>query len=84
MSNKTKQEPAITGSSTPEPIVKKRRGRKGRKSQKRDVKGKLAGKAGIRNTATKRGRRGFSKAGRKGVNVHGYGALTRFKHNPKM
>ena len=33
MSNKTKQEPAITGSSTPEPIVKKRRGRKPSKKQ---------------------------------------------------
>jgi len=38
-----------------------------------------AGKAGRKNTATKRGRRGFSKAGPKGVNRHGYGALTRFK-----
>ena len=33
MSNKTKQEPAITGSSTPEPAVKKRRGRKPSKKQ---------------------------------------------------
>ena len=33
MSNKTKQEPAITGSSTPEPIVKKRRARKPSKKQ---------------------------------------------------
>ena len=33
MSNKTKQEPAITGSSTPEPIVKKRRGRNPSKKQ---------------------------------------------------
>tara|TARA_Y100000114_G_scaffold58285_1_gene53272 strand:+ start:537 stop:1304 length:768 start_codon:yes stop_codon:yes gene_type:complete len=33
MSNKTKQEPAITGSSTPEPTVKKRRGRKPSKKQ---------------------------------------------------
>ena len=77
---KNNMEIEIEGGVSP---LKKRRGRKGRKSQKRDVKGKLAGKAGIRNTATKRGRRGFSKAGRKGVNVHGYGALTRFKHNPK-
>ena len=33
MSNKTKQEPATTGSPTPEPVVKKKRGRKPSKKQ---------------------------------------------------
>ena len=33
MSNEKKQEPATTGSLTPEPVVKKRRGRKPSKKQ---------------------------------------------------
>jgi len=63
------------------PMKKKWKGKasRGKGGQKRSIKGKLAGSAGIRNTSTKKGRRGFSRAGAKGVNVHGYGALTRFK-----
>ena len=53
--------------------LKKKRGGGGKRRRG------YAGKAGRKNTATKRGRAGFSKAGPKGVNRHGYGALTRFK-----
>ena len=69
----------ITGGVSP--LKKKWKGKasRGKSGQKRSIKGQLAGSAGIRNTSTRRGRRGFSKAGAKGVNVHGYGALTRFK-----
>ena len=47
-----------------------------------------AGKHGIHATrgsgrAGRRRRRGFSKAGAKGVNVHGYTGATRFKFSPK-
>jgi hypothetical protein len=53
--------------------------------QKRSISGKRGGAAGIRNTSKKSGKyaarkaRGFSQTGAKGSNVHGYGALTRFK-----
>lgn len=63
---------AIEGGVSP---LKKRGRGKGSGKRRRG----FAGKAGRANTATKRGRRGFSKAGPKGVNRHGYGALTRFK-----
>ena len=56
--------------------LKRKRG-KGGKGRKRTAT--HAGKHGIKNTSTKRGRAGFSKSGPRGVNVHGYGALTRFK-----
>ena len=51
---------------------------------KRRTSKSYAGSKGIRATrgkgrAGRRRRRGFSKAGAKGVNVHGYSALTRFK-----
>jgi|21_taG_2_1085346.scaffolds.fasta_scaffold02091_3 hypothetical protein len=69
----------ITGGVSP--LKKKWKGKasRGSSGQKRSIKGKLGGAAGIRNTSTKKGRRGFSKTGAKGSNVHGYGALTRFK-----
>ena len=73
--------------------LKKRRSRKSikKQNQKRDIKGKKAGKHGMLNTRTKRGgllgrvlgggRGGFSKAGAAGENPHGYGSRTRFKYN---
>tara|TARA_R110002020_G_scaffold48928_1_gene139717 strand:+ start:2973 stop:3821 length:849 start_codon:yes stop_codon:yes gene_type:complete len=73
--------------------LKKRRSRKSirKQNQKRDIKGKKAGKHGMLNTRTKRGgllgrvfgggRGGFSEAGAAGVNPHGYGSRTRFKYN---
>jgi|21_taG_2_1085346.scaffolds.fasta_scaffold02269_7 hypothetical protein len=68
----------ITGGVSP--LKKKWKGTASRTSgQKRSIKGKLGGAAGIRNTSTRKGRRGFSKTGAKGSNVHGYGVLTRFK-----
>lgn len=54
------------------------------KRTKVKVKGQTAGKHGIKNTATKRGRGGFSKAGKEGVNIHGYGVNTRFQFTPSQ
>ena len=65
------------------PLKKKWKGTASRSGgQKRSIKGKMGGSAGIRNTSKKSGKKrrgGFSKTGAKGSNVHGYGIMTRFK-----